>query len=365
LLADKFPELVCKETFSLLWDQVKAWCPKSKRVAVVPDPKEIEKLLCEIVSSEQVEQEATQEVCELLEDKMPQQACEEALNLLWDKIKAWCSKAKKATASVPDTEEIKKFVCELASPEQIEREATQEVCKLLADKFPEQECEEIVGSLWDKVKAWCPKAKKATVAWPQSEKAEELMCEIATSERVEPEAVEQICKVLVDQFPSQDNCETAVGLLWEEIKAECPKATVGARGIPDPKKIKDFVCGMASSAQVEQQATQEICRIWGDQFPSKEVCEDSVKFVWDEIKAKCASVPTSPWSAMALEENHKVACELGSFEQIQRGATREVCEVLADALPGPFLCAPTLAKVWNKVGKVCAELAPAPLAIVI
>merc|ERR1719215_2014877 len=112
-----------------------------------------------------------------------------------------------SSVAIPSPEEIEKLVCKLASSEMVEKEATEEVCKLLKQHFPsvkiQPDCETAVDSLWDAVKARCPKREESTVvAIPSPEEIEELVCKLASSEMVEKEATEEVCKLIKEHFPS-------------------------------------------------------------------------------------------------------------------------------------------------------------------
>ena len=130
---------------------------------------------------------------------------------------------------LPNPEEIEGLMCNLASSEMAEKEATEEVCKLVKEDFPsvkmQPDCVTVVSALWDKFKARCPKSKESLLAWPSLEDSEKLVCKLASFELVEKEAIEEVCKIIKENFPSvkmQPDCETVVSTLWNKNGAFGP-----------------------------------------------------------------------------------------------------------------------------------------------
>jgi len=192
-------------------------------------------MICEAAASGVAKKEGTEKICEYVKDHYPsasmQPDCETVMGVLWDWVAARCPKGKENTPSLPSPPgEIEKLVCEVASSEMIEKEGTEEVCKLIKEYFPsvqmQPDCETVVGALWDEIKAKCPKGKESALSFPSPDEIEKLVCEVASSEMIEKEGTEEVCKLIKEYFPSvqmQPDCETVVGALWDEIKAQCPK----------------------------------------------------------------------------------------------------------------------------------------------
>ena len=67
----------------------------------------------------------------------------------------------------------------------------------------------MVSALWDKLKAQCPKGKESLLAWPSPEDIEKLVCKLASSELVEKEAAEEVCKLIKEHFPAVRYSQTA------------------------------------------------------------------------------------------------------------------------------------------------------------
>ena len=153
----------------------------------------------------------------------------------------------------------------------------------------------------DKLKAQCPKGKESLLAWPSPEDIEKLVCKLASSELVEKESTEEVCKLIKEHFPSvkmQPDCETVVSALWDKIKAQCPKGKESFLASPSPQDIEKLVCKLASSELIEKKATEEVCKIIKERFPSVKMqpdCGTVVSALWDEIKAKCPKGRESMW----------------------------------------------------------------------
>merc|ERR1712190_358081 len=122
------------------------------------------------------------------------------------------------------------MVCEVASSEVIEKQATAEACALIKEYFPsvtiQPDCPTVVEALWDKVKAMCPKSKIVENSFPTPEEIEKMVCEVASSEVIEKQATAEACALIKKYFPSvtiQPDCPTVVEALWDKVKAMCPK----------------------------------------------------------------------------------------------------------------------------------------------
>ena len=55
---------------------------------------------------------------------------------MWDKIKAQCPRGEDNFMVPPTHEDIGELVCKLAASEIVEKEATEEVCKIIKEHFP-------------------------------------------------------------------------------------------------------------------------------------------------------------------------------------------------------------------------------------
>ena len=55
---------------------------------------------------------------------------------MWDKIKTHCPKGEDNFMALPTPEEIGELVCKLAASEIVEKEATEDVCKIIKEHLP-------------------------------------------------------------------------------------------------------------------------------------------------------------------------------------------------------------------------------------
>merc|ERR1712066_755118 len=116
-----------------IWDSAAAMCPKSREQAL-PSPEELEKLICEVASSQQIEDHGVEAVCAQIAAKFPKikfdPDCKTMLEEIWDSAAAMCPKSREQ--ALPSPEELKKLICEVASSQQIEDHAVEAVCAQIA-----------------------------------------------------------------------------------------------------------------------------------------------------------------------------------------------------------------------------------------
>ena len=336
---------------------------------ILPSPEEIEKLMCNLASSDMVEKEATEEVCKLIKEHFStvkmQPDCEMGVSALWDKIKAQCSKGKDSFMALPTPEEIEKLVCKLASSETVEKEATVKVCKLIKEQFPllkmQPDCEIVVSALWDKIKVQCPKDKHSFLASPSLEDIEKLVCKLASSELVEKVATEEVCKLIKEHIPSvkmQSECETTVSALWDKIKARYPKGTESLLASPCPEDIEKLVYNLVSSELGEKEATEEVCKLVKEDFPSVKMqpdCATVVSALWDKFKARCLKDKESLLAWSSPEDIVKLVCKIASFELAEKEAIEEVCKLIKENFPSAKMqpdCETVVSTLWSKYGAI-------------
>ncbi len=71
-----------------------------------------------------------------------------------------------------------------------------------------------------------PEDKESFLASPSPQDMKNSCAKLASSELIEKEATEEVCKIIKERFPSvkmQPDFGTVVSALWDEIKAKCPK----------------------------------------------------------------------------------------------------------------------------------------------
>mmetsp|Transcript_43862 Transcript_43862/g.80126 ORF Transcript_43862/g.80126 Transcript_43862/m.80126 type:complete len:556 (-) Transcript_43862:131-1798(-) len=172
-ITEKFPSMKfdpdCKTVVEAAWDSAVAMCPK---MSLGIDPSDIEKIACEIVKHKEIEPMLTGPVCDFITQKFPSLKfdpdCKTAVEELWEIAESKCPKVDDNLAVDP-TEAI----CKLASNKQIEERATDEVCDLIAKKFPtvkiEPDCQTAVEAAWDAAVALCPPTGLEVTAVPETD----------------------------------------------------------------------------------------------------------------------------------------------------------------------------------------------------
>merc|ERR1719343_1894616 len=87
----------------------------------LPSPADIKKLVCEVATQKMIEDRATGEVCNLIQEHFPsihfQPDCKTVLEAAWDAVAAECPRGREA---LPSPADIKKLVCEVATQKMIE-----------------------------------------------------------------------------------------------------------------------------------------------------------------------------------------------------------------------------------------------------
>merc|ERR1719188_2166437 len=151
-------------------------------------------MVCEVATTGMIEEEATAEACNLIRQYFPsvkfQPDCETAVTAVWDQVKALCPRGNETTAGWPSPQEIEKMLCKVAKSDDIEKEATKDICKLVKKEWPEVSeivCESVVEASWDRIKALCPKGNETNTMWPSPEEIEKMVCEVATTGMIEEE----------------------------------------------------------------------------------------------------------------------------------------------------------------------------------
>ena len=121
------------------------------------------------------------------------------------------------------------------------------------------------------------KGKESLLASPSPEGIEKLVCELASSELVEKESTEEVCKLIKEHFPSvkmQPDCETVVSALWDKIKAQIRKVWRASwlRQSAGYWKTRVQACVLREK---KRETTEEVCKIIKERFPSVQMQPDA------------------------------------------------------------------------------------------
>lgn len=256
-------------------------------------PDDIEKVICKVATSKDMENNEVAKVCKAITTRFPaikfQPDCPTMATAVWDNLAARCP-----------TEELKeefkfpglgKLVCMIASKKQIEDRASGEVCKLVVKKFPsvpEEGCEAAVDKLWDTLEKKCPKMVGAASPIDDVEK---LVCKLASSKEIENRETAKVCTFMKEKAPwftFEPNCTTVVEGAWDAVVAKCPKMQQ-ATG-PAPKRIEKLICEMLSKKEIEDKETDKVCKLFKEKIPFfhfEPSCKEAMEGVWDSVIAHC------------------------------------------------------------------------------
>jgi hypothetical protein len=259
------------------------------------------------------------------------------------------AEVEKAVEDGPSPADIEKIICEFASQKEIEDKVVEEVCTVVAEKFPDMkfnpDCKTVLEGFWDQAVAMCPKLQVPS-------EIEKLICEVATQKEIEDKAVEEVCAVVAERFPSlkfDPDCKTVLEGLWDKAEAMCPK-TLEA---PDPSEIEKLLCKLASLKPFEDRSAEEVCSLVTEKFPElREGCAKIVEKVWEKVEARCPKEASTPTPG----EIEKLLCELASQKEVEDKVVEEVCALVAKEFPEATAeCKPVMEALWSKVEAMCPK----------
>ncbi|CAK0807897.1 unnamed protein product, partial [Prorocentrum cordatum] len=197
----------------------------------LPSPADMEKLICKATSQKQVEDKAVDEICQVITEKFPSSKfnpdCKTNVEAVWDAAVAKCPQAQ---LTMPSPADMEKLICEVASQKQDENKAVDEICQVIARKFPNikfnLDCKTDVEAVWDAAVDKCPQAQ---LTQPSPADMEKLICEAASQKQDEDKAYDEICQVITEKFPNVKfnlDCKTDVEAVWDAAVAKCQQAEV-------------------------------------------------------------------------------------------------------------------------------------------
>jgi len=154
----------CNTVVEELWDTGLAlFCQQSNLNEELPKPNDIEKLICEVASSKDIEDRAVDAVCEKIQQLFPKAKfdpdCKTVLDEAWDAAAAMCPK--------PQESDIEKLICKVASSKDIEDRAVDGVCEKIHMLFPkakfDPDCKTALDDAWDAAVSMCPKPQEQII----------------------------------------------------------------------------------------------------------------------------------------------------------------------------------------------------------
>jgi len=325
-------------------------------------PDDIEKVICKVATSKDIENKEVAKVCKAITTKFPaikfQPDCPTMATAVWDKLASYCpTQELKEEVQFPG---LGKLVCMLASKKQIEDRASGEVCGLVVKKFPkvpEQGCEAAVDKLWDTLEEKCPKMVGAASPIDDIEK---LVCKLASKKQIEDRASGEVCKLVVKKLPSvpEQTCEVVVDKLWDTLEKKCPKMVGAASPIDDVEKL---VCKLASQKEIENRETAKVCTFMKEKAPwftFEPNCTTVVEGAWDAVVAKCPKMQQA--TGPAPKDVEKLICEMLSKKEIEDKETDKVCKLFKERIPFFHFepsCKEAMEGVWDSVIAHCPKTA--------
>jgi len=277
------------------------------QVAAQIDPSDLEKLICQYATDKQIEEKATGEVCDFIAQKFPtvkfDPDCKTVVDQAWDSVAAMCPKGGRNI----DPSEIEQLLCKFATDKQFEEKATGEVCDFITEKFPtikfDPDCKTVVDAAWESAAAMCPKTSQDKI---DPSALEKIVCEILKKEGVEEFLETDGCDYIQKKFPSlqfDPDCKTVVEGLFEVAVSKCPQMEEKL----DPSEVEKFVCKVASNKQIEDHATNEVCDLIAQKFPSVKIepdCQTAVEAAWDAVVAMCPPTGLEVTEIPETKEGH-------------------------------------------------------------
>merc|ERR1711920_1006924 len=97
LIEEKFPSIHlqpdCKTVAEAAWDKVTALCPHGRET--LPNPADIEKLVCEVATQKMIEDKATSKVCSFMTKHVrDSRVCKLLVEAAWNRLEVHCPHVK-------------------------------------------------------------------------------------------------------------------------------------------------------------------------------------------------------------------------------------------------------------------------------
>eukprot|EP00933_Yihiella_yeosuensis_P033542 TRINITY_DN27222_c0_g1_i1.p1 TRINITY_DN27222_c0_g1~~TRINITY_DN27222_c0_g1_i1.p1 ORF type:complete len:296 (-),score=69.10 TRINITY_DN27222_c0_g1_i1:227-1114(-) len=186
----------------------------------------LKKLVCEFASKKDIENHATEKVCEKIHARQPEIPvgdCAILLERVWDDVVAKCPKDSS------DGSDLAKKFCEIATKKEIEDAATAKICSKLHSAHPEipaAECQAGLERIWDMaVDKTCGKSPNSMPQGSLDKWLMEIFCKFASQKEIEDRATSEICEKIHGVHPDVQIAECKQGLdrIWDMVVAKkCP-----------------------------------------------------------------------------------------------------------------------------------------------
>jgi len=252
----------------------------------------------------------------------------------------------------------------VAASGEIEEEATNKVCAVVKEKFPyfnmDAACRSAVRAMWDEAKATCPNARRLSLEFPGRAEIQTLVCQAATSESLEKEGTQAMCRFISREFPSlpEGTCVKIARDFWDQAKAMCPNQQNGSAPLPIPGLIKKVLCDVAASGEIEEEATNKVCAVVKEKFPyfnMDAACRSVVRAMWDEAKATCPSARRLSLEFPGRAEIQTLVCQAATSESVEKQDTQAMCRFISHAQPSlpEGTCVEIARDLWDQAKARC------------
>jgi len=321
-----------------------------------PSPSDIEKLVCELATSKQVEEKAIGAICTTIAAKFPSvhfnPDCVTAVGGVWDIV---ATKFPKDCKGLPTPADAGKLMCQLATQKMIEERAIDTVCGLIKKSFPNvdfnPDCKSVLEGAWDLIAFECPKGREeaAMTSLPTPADIEKLVCELASQKLIEDRATDTVCSLINRTFPDvkfNPDCKTLSEGVWDIVESKCPKGNEGPETFPSPGDIEKLICGVVNQTVVQERVTRLMCSTV--HIPD---CERVVGTAFKALADECQSPASLP------DKLEKLVCDLAKRKDMEDKAATAVCQVVHSQFPAvpAWACTMALKSKWEALEAHCPK----------
>jgi len=214
----------CKTMLQDAWDLIAVDCPKEHELALatLPNPTDIEKLVCKLASQKMIEDRAEHVICSLINNTFPNlhllPDCKTLVGGAWDLILSRCPKGNEELDTLPSPAVIEKLVCGVVTKPPVQQKATHAICS----RVHRSNCEAAVAGVFKAVAEECQSSA------PLPAQLEKLACELAEQKGLEEKAATAVCTTIHAQLPAIPAwaCKLTLKKKWAAMEARCPKELV-------------------------------------------------------------------------------------------------------------------------------------------
>mmetsp|Transcript_106400 Transcript_106400/g.328634 ORF Transcript_106400/g.328634 Transcript_106400/m.328634 type:complete len:361 (+) Transcript_106400:74-1156(+) len=196
------------------------------------------------------------------------------------------------------------------------------------------------------------------VSFPGPDELLRYACEVASRKDIEEQATDRICALIKAEFPGarfDPDCKSVIEKGWDFVKARCPK---GRLSMPSPQDIEKYVCQVATEKMIEDMATDAICELLNETFPSVHFnpdCHTAVERAWDAVKSFC---PKGRLSMPSPQDIERLICQFATEKMIEDKAVDKICELVNKTWPSIHFspdCHTVVQEAWDTAAAACPK----------